>query len=450
MAARGRIGFAGEPLSTWRAAEYIAAEAFSGRPAGVTFLERAILACLRVARRARRAAGPEAKGAARPVVPPAEAKGAARPAVPRVVAEAFVPGAQPRTAQPLSSDPFDLDRRAVAAVQAIRTCEPRIGRLLRIVVDQRVYRACGFGSLAAYARERLGISARKAWALLKVERGTRRGDAFARAYDAGAISWVQALVLLPVVDRSNAAAWIARAQTVTVRRLVDEVSWTLERRDLSPAGATLDPPPLDCVLTSLDGGLTSGAAIARPVQIGARPAADGAVSNFVTATDGARLVNGVSLADGARLEVSDAEVQFSAPASVAALFREALDVFARPGEPRWSALEHVLAHVVTHWQSTPRHRDPIFARDGWRCAVPGCSSRRNLHDHHLQYRSRGGGNEPGNRVTVCVAHHLHGIHDGVIRAWGTAPRDVHWQLGVRAYASPLLTYVGDRLAAGNG
>src|SRR6185369_9113491 len=123
----------------------------------------------------------------------AEAKGAARPEVPHVVTTTLTPDAQSRTAQPLSSDPFDLDRRAVAAVQAIRTCEPRIGRLLRIVVDQRVYRARGFGSLAAYARERLGISARKAWALLKVERGTRRGDAFARAYESGTLSWVQAL-----------------------------------------------------------------------------------------------------------------------------------------------------------------------------------------------------------------------------------------------------------------
>jgi hypothetical protein len=130
---------------------------------------------------------------------------------------------------------------------------------------------------------------------------------------------------------------------------------------------------------------------------------------------------------------------------VVALMRETLDAFAEPGASRWSALERVLLNVIAYWEATPRHRDPIFARDGWRCAVPGCSSRRNLHDHHLRYRSRGGGNEHDNRVAVCAAHHLHGIHEGVLRAWGSAPREVHWQLGVRSSAPPLLAYVGDRL-----
>ena len=36
---------AGEPLAAWRAAEIIAAEAFSGRPAGVSIVDRAVLAC---------------------------------------------------------------------------------------------------------------------------------------------------------------------------------------------------------------------------------------------------------------------------------------------------------------------------------------------------------------------------------------------------------------------
>jgi len=170
------------------------------------------------------------------------------------------------------------------------------------------------------------------------------------------------------------------------------------------------------------------------VQIGAHGGALDRVTNFGTRR-------------GANLEVCDAEIRVRVPASVIALMRETLDAFAEPGAPRWSALERVLLNVIAYWEATPRHRGPIFARDGWRCAVPGCSSRRNLHDHHLHYRSRGGGNEHDNRVTVCAAHHLHGIHEGVVRAWGSAPREVHWQLGVRSSAPPLLAYVGDRLCA---
>jgi hypothetical protein len=87
------------------------------------------------------------------------------------------------------------------------------------------------------------------------------------------------------------------------------------------------------------------------------------------------------------------------------------------------------------------------ARDGWRCTVPACSSRRNLHDHHIRFRSRGGGNQRDNRTTVCAAHHLHGIHAGTVRASGVAPYAIEWQLGVRPGAEPFLTYIGYRICA---
>src|SRR5438094_5264731 len=45
-------------------------------------------------------------------------------------------------------------------------------------------------------------------------------------------------------------------------------------------------------------------------------------------------------------------------------------------------------------------------RGAQRCAVPACSSRRNLHDHHIIFRSRGGTNRRENRITVCAWHHL--------------------------------------------
>ncbi len=43
-----------------------------------------------------------------------------------------------------SSDPFALDARLTEAMRVLRTIEPRIGRLLRVVVDQRIYRSFGY------------------------------------------------------------------------------------------------------------------------------------------------------------------------------------------------------------------------------------------------------------------------------------------------------------------
>jgi hypothetical protein len=148
----------------------------------------------------------------------------------------------------------------------------------------------------------------------------------------------------------------------------------------------------------------------------------------------------------AALAVCDAEIQFTGPATVVALFRDAVDMFARPGEPRWAAVERLLRDVIRDWQSLPAHRDPVFARGGWRCAVPACSGRRRLHDHHVLYRSRGGGNALDNRLPVCMGHHLQGIHTNVIRASGTAPHDVYWELGIRVDGPPFAAFVGDRYA----
>ena len=107
----------------------------------------------------------------------------------------------------------------------------------------------------------------------------------------------------------------------------------------------------------------------------------------------------------------------------------------------WSVCSY---HVISEWESQPRHRDPVFARDGWRCTVPACSGRRNLHDHHVLFRSRGGGNARDNRVTVCAWHHLRGIHAGVVERGAPRRDGLTWELGVRAGGRPLL-----RLASGD-
>jgi hypothetical protein len=137
---------------------------------------------------------------------------------------------------------------------------------------------------------------------------------------------------------------------------------------------------------------------------------------------------------------------FRLPLSVAILAETAIWLLGRPGEPPWRTFERITALAVLEWTSVPRHRDPIFERDGWRCCVPGCSSRRNLHDHHVLFRSHGGDNARDNRITVCAAHHLHGIHDGRIRAYGRAPGDITWELGCRRGEEPLMWLHGERYA----
>ena len=42
-----------------------------------------------------------------------------------------------------------------------------------------------------------------------------------------------------------------------------------------------------------------------------------------------------------------------------------------------------------------------MTRDQWRCRVPICQSRKNLHAHHVQFRSQLGDDIDKNLISVC-------------------------------------------------
>ena len=79
--------------------------------------------------------------------------------------------------------------------------------------------------------------------------------------------------------------------------------------------------------------------------------------------------------------------------------------------------------------------DPVIERDGYRCAVPGCTSRRNLHDHHIEFRSAGGSDSPENRITLCAFHHQRCLHAGRLRVHGRAPDALVFELPLVRYRS---------------
>ncbi len=113
---------------------------------------------------------------------------------------------------------------------------------------------------------------------------------------------------------------------------------------------------------------------------------------------------------------------------MARLFRACLCSVARSLATPGAALEAMFEHCIdTWWVSTPReHR--VFERDGWRCTVPGCASQRNLHAHHVLFRSAGGSDDDANLTTLCAAHHQRGVHAGSIRISGRAPNKLLFEL----------------------
>jgi len=60
-----------------------------------------------------------------------------------------------------------------------------------------------------------------------------------------------------------------------------------------------------------------------------------------------------------------------------------------------------------------------------RCCFPGCS-RRSAHGHHIDYRSRGGSEDPSNRLPLCAYHHLVVVHQGFAQIFGRVAEDLEF------------------------
>ncbi len=113
-------------------------------------------------------------------------------------------------------------------------------------------------------------------------------------------------------------------------------------------------------------------------------------------------------------------------------------------KPDWWCLEVLFLHVHAGWTDEDadfRRRTAEFstlARDGFQCQNPYCTARRNLTAHHIVFRSANGSDEDWNKITLCAACHLQGIHTvASIKVTGTAPDKLTWRLG----RAPLTTVV---------
>jgi hypothetical protein len=343
----------------------------------------------------------------------------ATPSTPAVEAAATsdvveIPAALARLLDGLgSASAFELHRRLKAAVRYERRFETEVAPVLLRVFEAKLFRSLGSGysRFDDYAADRLGFSARRARMLLRIARAARRCPSLAAAWNDGRLTWVKAHELVPIVvlaGNRDAPAWIEWAGRVTVRRLRDDVARAVDLAATNPAA------------WEATGGL--------PEDAGERQ----------TSADPSRV---------ARPTGHD-RFFFSAPVIVAQLFRAAVCRVRRHlernrGRPASEddAVRFMFEHFHEVWdESRVPRRYAVFARDGWRCTVPGCSSYRNLQDHHIVYRSRGGDDSLSNRTTLCAWHHLRGEHEGRIRVTGRAPERLHFELGLRDGQPSLASY----------
>ncbi len=315
------------------------------------------------------------------------------------------------------ADAFELDRRLRQAVRLEQTLDAAIAPLLRRVVSRDYEWRGDYRALASYASEELGISAGKARALLRLERAGDVCPELRDSYRSGRLSWVKAHCLLPLLlldlPGEWRPAWVAWAERVTVRRLAADVERALLLRaghDLAWHRCKYHPERAQ-----------------DPIPPGERQLCAPDVDLEATQELAFRVPREVAWLYGAVREMLRSKL------------RRETGRFLTDGEVFDGLLDGAL---LTWTLREPRARrpDPVVERDGYLCAVPGCTSRRNLHDHHIVFRSACGSDAPENRTTLCAFHHQRGLHAGLLRIRGRAPGELLFELGLRPGAAPLVRY----------
>jgi hypothetical protein len=330
--------------------------------------------------------------------------------------------------------PAALDAQIRELLRLEDAIERRLGRLLMEMADRGAWSRLRFADLGHYAEQRLGLSRTAAEDRARLTRALQRHPRLREAYEDGRVAYEAARTTVRILDGLAGAAdceddWVARARNATVKRLRDEA------RALLREPGRLEPLDDAAWHRSLE--RTAGTARRRVLRAGMQAAAEPAPDVFLRFRLPASLAGELGGAiDAARtlLERRAGEVPWDEPwpdpAPLPSMRAARMFSVRSRRVPSWVGFLALLEEFVLTWDaSPPRRRDRIYARDGWRCMAPGCSSRRNLQVHHVDYLSRSGSDEDDNLVCLCAFHHLRGEHGDWMRVRGRAPTGLVWRLG---------------------
>lgn len=318
-------------------------------------------------------------------------------------------------------------------------------QLYRWMLDG-VHERCGYRNFESFARDILDLPRSSCNDRLRRARERRRNHPISLARARNEISIVQADLLARLHRRchvpvSDLERWIRFAVHHTVRALRAAIDWARRQllTDYRPWSLGGCRPPQADQLRTVNHSLE---------KLVKNPAGDAISEALLEWNDAPRGTVRFRLSRETRDELLvqlafeqdqvQAQAETPAPRKI----------------PAWLALCRVFHRARRVWAehhiALPAAQRRILDRDGWRCAAPECTQRRNLQIHHLQYRAQGGDDRDSNRVTLCAFHHQIGEHQGLMRVRGAVQTDgtgLTWEMGLDEYRRPLMVYRDGTLLA---
>lgn len=322
----------------------------------------------------------------------------------------------------------DKQLRALALTLARRDVE--LGELALVIADSGVWQTIGYASFDHYCRERIGLSPSSVAtrvALVRRLAGLRQVEA---ALVGGRIGYEAAALVARVSGRATESAWVARAEARTVKLLreeIDAVELLARLRAADGMRVREVGPPDEATMADVHG-------VERGVMALVAGQLDEAGQMSVRGDGAAAGDEGVGGQLSVRGDGGEATLRLSLTGATAAFWKGLERVY-------WSVAASVVEDghgesfvgflvraVMKIWARNDgagvAYAD-VYLRDRWRCASPVCRSR-NVTPHHVVFRSRGGGEERANLVSLCEVCHLELVHGGTMSVRGTAPARLEW------------------------
>ncbi|MDQ7821541.1 MAG: hypothetical protein RDV48_01965 [Candidatus Eremiobacteraeota bacterium] len=360
------------------------------------------------------------------------------------------------------ADPFETVSRLRKMASLRHSLSFYQGRLLRTLNNFGLYKDMLFLSLGHYTRERLGMSRSTAYSLIKLERSYLEYPDMLDLVQVGKLSPEQARHLARVFIEGTRVqgAWLSYAQEVPVATLMAAVEGFLrfakravhKKWDIHPEAfevavtgrsvKRVSPAISNAMEPSGDMGLDATVQISAQQKTGeGGHSSRGAVIWEVTQgrehpdlPEILSILSGETPKEGTfGSNPSDrgAIIRFFIKKDLVPLWNHAVRLWAagrseeaaEGGQELALFIEALLDTFLSAWD-LPEKRDihhRTLARDNYQCQAPGCKCRRNLHSHHIIFRSHGGSDKLQNRITLCMAHHLRCLHEGHLIIRGRAP-----------------------------
>jgi 5-methylcytosine-specific restriction endonuclease McrA len=293
--------------------------------------------------------------------------------------------------------------------------------------ERGAYREFGYDRVYDYAAERFGFSTRKTRYLLSLGGKIRELPKLRAALQKGKIGWVKASRVASVATEQNEAMWLDSALSLSVKELDSRIKdgtdrlasamsfWMTDDQRIvwenaleicrRVAGAELSPgEALEYV---------AGEFMATYAHLFSEESELGYESDDSVPPQGA--------VDDEHDGEGEQEAQHCIDEQAIAAAKEKIcpseegelpsSVIAFPYDRTWSQ---------------------VLERDNYQCRYPGCTGRKQLHVHHVVFRSHFGNkreidkHHPSNLVTVCAFHHRM-IHAAAIGVSGRAPHELDWR-----------------------